>query len=385
MRFVFISSMSGYPWGGSEELWSQAALHLCQHGHQVSALVPWWPQPAAQLGHLSENGIEVRMRGSGSSSLAKRVQRKLGRWLGEQSQNEDFTWILRRQPDFVCVSNGNYSDGLDSLEFCANHDLPYASIVQANAEFIWPDDRQAERLIRVYQKARSIFFVSQRNRELLEKQLGIPLNQAEVVRNPFNVRWNPVVPWPLVNSEWRMACVARLDPQAKGQDLLFEVMASDAWRSRPVKLSLFGKGSMEQGLKRLARRMGLKERVSFCGHVADIEKLWAEHHILVLPSRYEGLPLALVEAMLCSRPAIVTDVAGNAELVEDGDSGFVAAAPTKFHLVEAMERAWEHRAKWQEMGLAARAFAQASIPKDPAAMFARSLLTLAQKDAVSTR
>jgi glycosyltransferase involved in cell wall biosynthesis len=178
-----------------------------------------------------------------------------------------------------------------------------------------------------------------------------------------------------------MACVARLEPPAKGQDLLFEVMASEAWRSRPVKLSLFGKGSMEKGLKRLARRLDLEGRVAFCGHAADIEKLWAEHHILVLPSRYEGLPLALVEAMLCSRPAIVTDVAGNAELVEDGNSGFVAAAPTKFHLNETMERAWKMREKWKGMGAKARLIVQAKVCENPAAAFAENLERLAQQRA----
>jgi glycosyltransferase involved in cell wall biosynthesis len=375
MRFVFISAMTSVPWGGSEELWSQSALHLRQHGHQVSALTPWWPQPASKLKHLADNGIEVRMRAPGAATLAGRAQRKLKRWLHQP--DEDFAWILKQRADFVCVSNGNYGDGLDSLEFCAGHDLPYASIVQANYEFIWPNDLQAERLKRVYEKARGVYFVSQRNRELLEKQLGMPLNHAEVVRNPFNVRWNASPPWPPANGEWRMACVARLEPPSKGQDLLFEVMASDAWRSKPVKLSLFGTGPMEQGLKRLAKRLGLEERVSFRGHIADIEKLWAEHHILVLPSRYEGLPLAVVEAMLCGRPAIVTDVAGNAELLEDGDSGFVAAAPTTLHLREAMDRAWEMRGEWKGMGVRARLAVQSKVCEKPAAVFAEKLERLA--------
>ena len=56
--------------------------------------------------------------------------------------------------------------------------------------------------------------------------------------------------------------------------------------------------------------------------------IWAEHHALVLPSRFEGMPLVVVEAMLCGRPCIVTDVGGNAELIRDGINGFLAKAPT---------------------------------------------------------
>lgn len=379
MRFVFISAMSGCPWGGSEELWSQSALCLRNQGHAVSALVPWWPQPAAQLQMLIERGIKVRMGRPNVIGLGIRVWRKFARQFGCAEQEQ--RWLLRQGPDLVCISNGNYSDGLAHLEFCANHELAYTSVVQANLESVWPDDRLAERLLRVYQKARRVFFVSKRNRTLLEKQLGIALENTEVIRNPFNVRWNANLPWPQINGKWRMACVARLEPPAKGQDLLFEVLSSEPWCSRPVEVSLFGKGEMEQGMRRLAKYYKLGERVKFCGHIADIEQLWSEHHILVLPSRYEGLPLALVEAMLCGRPAIVTDVAGNSEMIEDGVSGFVAAAPNAQHLQVAMERAWEKRSEWQNMGAIARKTAQAKVCEKPAEVFAEKLLRLTQQPA----
>src|SRR5262245_40617833 len=148
--------MSLYPWGGSEELWSQAALYLQNQGHQVFVIVPWWPQPAAQLLALSRHGISVRMCTPRPPSLSRFLWRKLRRSCNQWS--EDLNWLLRQRPDFVCVSNGGYSDGLSYLEFCIDHDLPYTNVVQANLESLWPDDGMAERLIRVYQKARRCFF-----------------------------------------------------------------------------------------------------------------------------------------------------------------------------------------------------------------------------------
>src|SRR5208283_3407857 len=59
MRFVFISAMAGVPWGGSEELWSRAALRLHQEGHEVSASVVWWPQFASEVARLAQQGVEV--------------------------------------------------------------------------------------------------------------------------------------------------------------------------------------------------------------------------------------------------------------------------------------------------------------------------------------
>jgi glycosyltransferase involved in cell wall biosynthesis len=64
----------------------------------------------------------------------------------------------------------------------------------------------------------------------------------------------------------------------------------------------------------------------------------------------EGKPLALTEANVCARPAVVTDVGGNAELIEDGVTGFVAESATLNSFARAMERAWEKRSRWEEMG-----------------------------------
>ncbi len=382
MKFVFTSTMSGYPWGGSEELWSQASLRLRDQGHDVAASVPWWPRLSPKMEGLAEAGVELFVRPPAPTSLLGRAWRKLMRGIGRDQS--ELQWLQRQRPDLVCVSNGNYCDGLSFLEACAENKLPYVSVCQANAEFIWPYDVDAERLIRVYQQARQAFFVSQHNRSLLETQLGVVLNNAALVRNPFAVRWDASLSWPDESNGWKLGCVARLEPPAKGQDILFQVLASDKWRDRPVTVSLFGKGPMERGLRRLASRLGLEGRVRFCEYASEIEELWASHHALVLPSRYEGMPIALVEAMLCGRPAIVTDVAGHTELLKDGISGFVAAAPTVQHLDDAMERAWEQRARWQEMGLAGRAFAQANMPQDPAAVFAQSLVALARSSTAPT-
>jgi glycosyltransferase involved in cell wall biosynthesis len=212
---------------------------------------------------------------------------------------------------------------------------------------------------------------------LLERQLGVALPRAEVVWNPFNVPWDTRLSWPTRKDELALACVARLDPRAKGQDLLLQVLAMPHWRDRPLSVSLFGRGTWEQGLKQLAHSLGVSSRVRFCGHVDDIAGVWADHHALILPSRYEGLPLCLIEAMLCGRFGIVTDVGGNRELLENGVNGFVAAAPSVPLLDEALERAWNQRAHWAEIGEAASKSIRAVLPADPAQVFADQLLSLA--------
>ena len=75
---------------------------------------------------------------------------------------------------------------------------------------------------------------------------------------------------------------------------------------------------------------------------------------------------------------MATDVGDTAELVVDGETGFVAPAPTVSFVAEALERAWERRQEWQPMGQAARARAERLIPQDPVGNFCDRLLQIAQ-------
>ena len=380
-KIAFVSTLTASPWGGSELLWSQAALRLVREGHAVVASVRGWPERASQIAGLIQAGINIKERWTLLGNAAETNIRKLGQQMLEplvrQASRYGFArWLACEKPDLICISNGGYADDVGLVDLCLRSKKPCVLIAQANAESWWPSDGLARRVTDIYERAHRVFFVSERNRHLLETQLGIDLVNAEVVRNPCNVRRDASPPWPSGPDPVRLACVGRLEPPAKGQDLLLQVLASEPWCSRPVTVSFFGRGCHEEGLRRLARRLGLDERVRFCGQAIDVESIWASHHALVLPSRYEGLPLTIVEAMLCGRPVIVTDVAGNREVVEDGVNGFIAEAPTEGHLCKAMERAWERRNDWEKMGQNAAKAIRALVPDDPARDFAQRLAEL---------
>ena len=283
--------------------------------------------------------------------------------------------LQRATPHLVVVSSGNFVPDLSWCEACRQLEIPYATISQSVAACWWPSDTNACRLREAYGGARGLYFVSSENVRFVERMLGCRLLNARVVRNPFNVDYAVQCPFPQEEGYWRLACVARLEPDAKGQDLLLEVLQQDKWRKRSVKLSLFGDGHNAQSVRQLASLYRLNA-VTFCGRAENVEEIWRNHHLLVLPSRFEGLPLALVEAMLCARPAVVTNVAGNPEVIEDGETGFVAAAPTVGHLDEAMERAWRHRGNWRAMGVEAARQIRLLVPSDPAGEFVKELMPL---------
>jgi glycosyltransferase involved in cell wall biosynthesis len=259
------------------------------------------------------------------------------------------------------------------MEACRKMGLKYTVIAQAASEQWWPEDGVAERLSESYEHAVAAYFVSQHNLALSRIQFATGLKRTKIIRNPFNVSYDASPEWPFdAESPLHLACVARLEVAAKGQDLLLAVLALPHWRERPVHLSLAGSGVNERGLRSIADTLKLSN-VKFEGFVEDIEEFWSRHQLLVLPSRIEGLPLALVEAMLCNRTAVVTDVAGNGELIVDGLNGFIARAPTVAFLDEAMNRAWNARTELKEIGCAAGKMVRELIPRDPAQKFADEL------------
>jgi glycosyltransferase involved in cell wall biosynthesis len=374
-KIVFISAMEGFSWGGSEHLWSGAAEKLARRGVQVSVSVKDWGEPVKQVEQLRAAGCRIFLRPT--PSLARRAIRKVPPWREYiRSHVRRHLTKIGAGADLIVVSQGGNSESVEWLEAARANGYAYAIIAQAAVEAWWPDDALIERLAAAYEAACCSFFVSEANLTLTRQQFVAPLRHARVVRNPFNVRYDARPVWPTDSSdELRLACVGRLDAAAKGQDILFEMLNLPHWRERKAHVSLVGNGRTERALRRWAETLKLPN-VTFEGFSENIEEIWGRHHALVLPSRWEGMPLVLVEAMLCGRPAIITDVAGARELVRDGVNGFLAKAPTVELLDEAMNRAWENRHRLREMGEQAAIDVRKFVSPDPVEDFVRELLAL---------
>jgi glycosyltransferase involved in cell wall biosynthesis len=175
-----------------------------------------------------------------------------------------------------------------------------------------------------------------------------------------------------------MACVGRLHFLSKGQDLILRVLRQEKWRSRSLVVTFYGQDQgNERQMRDLVRLWELERHVEFGGFVPRVEEIWARNHALLLPSRYEGLPMVTVEAMLCRRASVVTCCGRNGELVDDNETGFVAQAATVELLDEALERAWQARHRWREMGeLAAQRVSQ-RYSRQPVEDFADRIEALA--------
>src|SRR5436309_4198866 len=377
MNVVFVSG--NRTWGGSEELWSATAAVLASDGHSVTVFKSGVDGSEPRIRRL--RALSRRIRDLARFPLMPRRLFTLVRSLssgaayGLEIVRLSIGLALSRRPDLVVVSQGGNHDGYFLAEVCRRLRLPYAIVSHKASELYWPADWQQKTIAAVYRAARACFFVSEHSRRLTEEQLGFPPPRAAVVRNPFLVPWEPRTDWPDDRHQWRLACIGRLHPKEKGQDLLLRVLARRRWRDRPLSVTFYGEGLQRVSLERMARNLGLTN-VTFAGFVRDVPAIWSGHHGLILPSRCEGLPIALVEAMLSGRVPIVTDAGGNAEVVNDGATGYVAAAPTEDALDNAMERAWNDRYRWREISTAAATRIRTLIPREPERCFAKRLIEL---------
>lgn len=112
--------------------------------------------------------------------------------------------------------------------------------------------------------------------------------------------------------------VGRLDAM-KGHDILIRAIA----QLEGVRVVILGEGGQRVALEKLATELGVKERVFLPGWVDNPRAHLPEFDIFAMPSRSEGFPLAVVEAMLASLPVVATRVGSVAEAVKNGETGFV--------------------------------------------------------------
>lgn len=376
---LFITSNQA--WGGSEELWSAAAASLAAAGHSVVVAKSGVDESQPRIQRLRELACTIHDLSRIPFVPARAYARitALTTRIEAHQQAIRLSLLLRlysRRRHLAVISQGGNFDGWMIGAMCRRRGIPYVLIVQKAAEMYWPSDPLLPRIQEVYRHAVHTYFVSEENRRLTEEQIGMCLERASVVRNPFLVPWEGRSDWPEQGSGMRLACVGRFYMKEKGQDLLLRVLARERWRNRPISVSFYGEGLNAAGIAATAALHGLNN-VRIAGFVKDVSAIWDDHHALVLPSRCEGLPLVVVEAMLSGRVVIATDVGGNREVVQDGVTGFLASSATVDALDDAMERAWQSRHEWRQIGVRAARGIRHLVPPDPPAVFGAQLLKAA--------
>jgi glycosyltransferase involved in cell wall biosynthesis len=344
MKVGFISTVQGHQWPGSEYLWSACAERLLKMQHQVVVSASVDLRGAKPIEILRSKGASVHLIPPVSGHVSRIRQRFFN----------PFRNLSKKSLDLLIISSGSAYDPVYQPalgQFLRETSIPFVIICHFNAETFWVDDPMREMMTAIFQKARTTVFVSRENLRLTERQLGMTIPRAEIIVPPLCLTLSEPLPWPdkADDEPWRFACVARLEPRWKGQDVLFEVLADEKWKGRNYTLSLFGQGAEESYLRKLSKFYDLQKKIIFAGF-SNPMAIWRDHHLQILAARGEGGPMVITEGMICGRAAVTTRCGFNTDYIADGQTGFLAAFSTAECFGVKMEEAWSRREDWKEMG-----------------------------------
>jgi len=129
--------------------------------------------------------------------------------------------------------------------------------------------------------------------------------------------------------------IGRLEPE-KGQKEIILAINRLLKQGQDVNLLLVGSGSSEASLKKLTRDLGLEEKILFTGTIREIPSLLSRIDIFVLASKWEGISMAILEAMAARKPVIATAVGGTPELINHQHTGLLVQVDDETALSNAI-------------------------------------------------
>jgi glycosyltransferase involved in cell wall biosynthesis len=228
--------------------------------------------------------------------------------------------------------------------------------IQTHDEFYTPFQRWLER--RTAHLSDLILINSLQYRDFVIEEEGALPERLRLIYNSIRVSdyQNPV-PREVLRAEFGMqsitfviGTVGRLTYQ-KGLDNLLQALAL---LSEDIHLILVGVGEEETRLRLQAASLGLEDRVHFAGYRRDIPDIIGAFDLYIQSSRYEGMPIVVLEAMAAGCPIIATAVDGTRDLIQDGIHGWLVPPDDPTHLAQAITIARNNYSEARRRGSAAK-------------------------------
>lgn len=163
--------------------------------------------------------------------------------------------------------------------------------------------------------------------------------------------------WAIGQSDRVVGCVSRLSAE-KGVEYLLRAFPRILACHENARLLLVGDGVQRREFEVLAGNLGVANRVIFTGHSNDVPGLLSSMDVVVLPSLWEGQPLAVLEAWAMEKPVVATRVKGTASLVDDGGTGVLVPACDPAAIASAVSDLLADPGRARRLGQAGRRVVQ---------------------------
>lgn len=366
MKLACISTILGYPWGSPDRLWTDLASRAQARGDEVFLGLSALTADHANVRKLCANGAELFVRTS--NSVYRGSRDALMRRLPWRRDHYLETRLDAFAPDLVLITQGATYDSLAEQHLVAwlhRKKIPYIVVCHNNAGGTSPSPQELGRLRGFFDRSARILFVSTHNLQQAAQHLGKAPSRSSLIQNPLSTTIAaglptvPLGPVPLVG------VVGRIDIAHKGLDLLFEAVASLPPGS--LRIALTGRVENPASLSALITRHHLQDIVEVRGPLEPnaVMQAYGELELFLLPSRYEGCASSMIEAMMCGRPVLATEVGGVSDWITDGVEGFLATEISATSIHKTLVRALAQRPSWPVMGVAARARFDRQRDPDP--------------------
>jgi glycosyltransferase involved in cell wall biosynthesis len=182
------------------------------------------------------------------------------------------------------------------------------------------------------------------------ERVGLPADKLKVIHyglDELPPAWGSNPPDDVPSDARVLLAVCRLEPQ-KGLDIAVRALPDIRARHPKAELVVLGEGPQRSELEQLAGE--LQVPVHLPGRVPDVAAWLRQADLLVHPARWEGFGLALLEAMLASKPVVATDVSSIPEIVADGETGLLVAPDDAAALATAVIRVLDDPGSYGEQG-----------------------------------
>ncbi len=199
-------------------------------------------------------------------------------------------------------------------------------------------------------KAAKVIAITEALAHFQVERVGLPANKVEVIHyglDDLPAAWgsNPADDVPAQARV--LLAVCRLEPQ-KGLDIAVRALPDIRTRHPTAELVVLGEGPQRPDLEQLAANLDVP--VHLLGRVPDVAAWLQRADVLVHPARWEGFGLALLEAMLASKPVVATSVSSIPEIVVDGQTGLLVPPDEPQVLAAAVTRVLDEPGDYGEQG-----------------------------------
>ena len=222
----------------------------------------------------------------------------------------------------------------------------------------------------IFRMADIIVTNSETQKKWLVKKAGLPGNRVIKIYNGFDpADFTPVYIKRVIKNDLKLIAIGGVRPEKNIESLILALELFNKKHNWLPRVSWVGKSDSlhykDKLIMMLENRPELRAIWNWSGERSDIPELLANHHALVLPSYYEGLPNVVCEALFAGKPVIVSNVCDNPILIEDNVRGFLFDPKDPHTLADAIERL-NHLSNedYRNMSFLNRSFAEKNLSVD---------------------